>query len=539
MTTQLPTPAPAWRRRTGVAIIGSGAAGLAAALHLSDAGVPALLVTRAGLGSGATVLAQGGLAAVWDASDSVEDHVADTLVAGAGLCDEGAVRELVEGAPDAIRRLIALGARFDRDEDGNYDLHLEGGHHRRRILHAGGDASGAEVVETLARALRRAASGSVQVVEGLRAVDMLLDHTGAACGVSVRQDDGTMGEILADAVVLAAGGVGQLWGFTTNPGVATGDGLAMAYRAGAALRDVEFVQFHPTLLAVPRATPSVIEPVEMRDVLISEAVRGEGAFLVDGAGQRVMAGVHPLADLAPRDVVSAAMAAHLARTGEPHLFLDARAFGAQVWAEKFPTILGLCRERGVDPVTELIPVHPGAHYLCGGVLADLDGRTTVPGLYAVGEVAATGVQGANRLASNSVTEALVSGDRVGALLAQVRASHGHAASPVRRPLAPLADPAGLPLLRQAMDAHVGVLRSEPGLRTALDVVAGLPDTAILTDAALDATNLRTVAALVASAALTRTESRGCHRRADHPDTEPTWARSIVHAPEHADLEVSA
>ncbi|HHU38793.1 MAG TPA: FAD-binding protein, partial [Propionibacterium sp.] len=439
MTTQLPTPAPAWSRRTGVVVVGSGAAGLSTALHLADAAVPTVLLTRTGLADGATNLAQGGLAAVWGADDSVADHVADTLMAGAGLCDPDAVRELVEGAPAAIRRLIDLGARFDRDVSGDYDLHLEGGHHQRRILHAGGDASGAEVVATLSRALGRAASGSVQVAECLRAIDVLLDHTGSACGVTVRQDDGTIGEFVADAVVLAAGGVGQLWGFTTNPGVATGDGLAMAYRAGAALRDVEFVQFHPTLLAVPRGAG------DQRDVLISEAVRGEGAFLVDGNGTRVMEGVHPLADLAPRDVVSAAMAAHLARTGEPHLFLDARHFGAEAWAEKFPTILSLCRARGVDPVTDLIPVHPGAHYLCGGVLADLDGHTTVHGLFAVGEVAGTGVQGANRLASNSVTEALVAGDRVGALLAaSLGGDHPRTVRtpvrPTRRPAAPLVDP---------------------------------------------------------------------------------------------------
>lgn len=532
MTTQLRTPAAAWRRRTGVVIVGSGAAGLSAALHLADADVPAVLLTRAGLSDGSTNLAQGGLAAVWDADDTPADHIADTLVAGAGLCDADAVRDLVAGAPEAIRRLIALGASFDRDETGDYDLHLEGGHHKRRILHAGGDASGAEVVATLGRALGRAASGSVQVVEGMRAVDVLLDAAGAACGVRVRQEDGTIGEFLADAVVLAAGGVGQLWPFTTNPGVATGDGLAMAYRAGAALRDVEFVQFHPTLLAAPRL------PEDDRDALISEAVRGEGAFLVDHAGVRVMEGVHPLADLAPRDVVSAAMAAHLARTGEPHLFLDARHFGAEAWASKFPTILGLCRAHGVDPVTELIPVHPGAHYLCGGVLADLDGRTTVPGLYAVGEVAGTGVQGANRLASNSVTEALVAGDRVGALLA---------AAPRRTPRVPLqraavgfSDPAGLPALRRIMDAHVGVLREEGGLRVALDELGRLPlSEGPLDDATLDATNLHTVAELITTAALARTESRGCHRRSDYPNTDPSWVRSTVLTLAATELEASA
>lgn len=526
MVEQLPAADAAWRRRTGVVVVGSGAAGLSAALHLAAAEVPTILLTRSGLTDGATVLAQGGLAAVWSAEDSLAEHVHDTLVAGAGLCEPAAVRELVEGAPAAIGRLISLGAGFDTNAEGRFDLHLEGGHQRRRILHAGGDASGAEVEHTLVRALLRAtgAGSSVEVTEGMRAVDVLLDRRGSACGVRVRQEDGAMGEILAPAVVLATGGVGQLWPLTTNPSVATGDGLAMAYRAGAALRDVEFVQFHPTLLWTD---PAVRIPGK-RSALVSEAVRGEGAVLVDHAGERVMAGVHTLADLAPRDVVSAAMAAHMLRTGESHLFLDARHFGSAAWAATFPTILTMCREAGVDPVTERIPVHPGAHYLCGGVRADLAGRTTVPGLYAVGEVAATGVQGANRLASNSVTEGLVAGDRVGALLA---ARLGGATPPplpqVARPAARLADPAARDRLRRLMGAGVGVVRTAEGLTSALDGLAALPDTtAVLDDAVLDMTNLRTVGQLIASAALTRTESRGAHRRADHPEAVAAWRRHV-------------
>lgn len=527
MAEQLPTPDAAWRRRTGVVVVGSGAAGLSAALHLAAARVPTVVLTRSGLTDGATALAQGGLAAVWSAEDSLAEHVHDTLVAGAGLCEPAAVRALVEDAPAAIRRLMALGAKFDTDPQGGFDLHLEGGHHRRRILHAGGDASGAEVENTLARALSRAthAGSCVEAVEGMRAVDVLVDRRGAACGVRVRQEDGTIGEILASAVVLATGGAGQLWPLTTNPAVATGDGLAMAYRAGAALRDVEFVQFHPTLLWTDPATRVPGE----RSGLVSEAVRGEGAFLVDHAGARVMAGVHPLADLAPRDVVSAAMAAHLSRTGEPHLYLDARHFGPGVWAATFPTILALCREAGVDPVSGLIPVHPGAHYLCGGVRADLDGRTTVPGLYAVGEVAATGVHGANRLASNSVTEALVAGDRAGALLA---ARLGGRAAALRlpdaaRPAGRLADPAARDHLRRIMDAGVGVVRTADGLASALGELDGLPDaTGILDDAVLDMTNLRTVGRLIATAALSRNESRGAHRRADHPVTDAACQRHV-------------
>ncbi|SDB80083.1 L-aspartate oxidase [Raineyella antarctica] len=536
---QIPTPAPAWRRETGVVIVGSGAAGLSAAVHLAAAGVPAVLLTRAGLTDSSTDWAQGGLAAVWAQDDSATCHVEDTLVAGAGLCEPAAVRQLVEAAPAAIRRLVTLGAQFDRDADGSYDLHLEGGHHARRILHAGGDASGHEVERALSDALRRAVTtpgSSVEVVEQMRAVDVLTDPAGRARGVRVRQHDGTIGEWLAPAVVMASGGMGQVWPLTTNPAVATGDGLAMAYRAGAELRDLEFVQFHPTVLWID---PADRIPGD-RGVLVSEAVRGEGAVIIDHAGTRVMADRHPLADLAPRDVVSATMQAHMAGTGEPHLFLDGRCFGETTWQERFPSILRMCRERGIDPVTEPIPVRPGAHYLCGGIAADLDGRTTVPGLYAVGEVAGTGVQGANRLASNSVTEALVAGDRVGALLAAAATGRGgvpatdlapgpdHRRAGSARPVpAGTVDPAHREELRTIMDRGVEVSRTAEALSSALEALAGLPGTdAPLDDEVLDMTNMHTVAVLVATAALARTESRGCHRRADHPAPAELWQRHL-------------
>jgi len=537
MTVRLPTPRPAWQRSTGVVIVGSGAAGLSAAVHLAAAGVPTVLLTRAGVTDGSTDWAQGGLAAVWDAADSADSHVHDTLVAGAGLCEPDTVRELVDGAPAAIRRLVRLGARFDRDADGAYDLHLEGGHHARRILHAGGDASGHEVERALSTALRRAVGApgsSVEVLEHLRAVDVLTDPAGRARGVRVRQDDGTVGDWLGAAVVLASGGIGQVWPLTTNPAVATGDGIAMAYRAGAVVRDMEFTQFHPTVLWID---PARRVPGD-RGVLVSEAVRGEGAVIVDQDGRRVMAGLHPLADLAPRDVVSAAMQAHMSRTGADHLLLDARAFGEQTWRQHFPSILAMCRERGIDPVTDPIPVRPGAHYLCGGVAADLDGRTTVPGLYAVGEVAATGVQGANRLASNSLTEGLVAGDRVGALLAT-----GWRAGTLRPPAtparpagagprqgapgtAPLFDPAHRDRLRAVMDRGVEVSRTAEALDGTLAALGELPTGTGLDDGILDMTNLHTVATLVATAAITRTESRGCHRRADHPETAEHWRHHL-------------
>ncbi len=504
--------------RTGVVVVGTGAAGLSALLHLADADIDCVAVTRGEVTDSATDWAQGGLAAVWDGSDSLEAHVGDTLTAGAGLCDEAVVRDLVASAPGAIRRLIGLGARFDLDADGTIDLHLEGGHSARRIIHADGDASGAEVERALWAALRRGLAGSRTTVrEHTRLVDILTDRSHRACGVRVLAADGTVTDLLADAVVLATGGIGQLWPVTSNPRGATGDGLAAAMRAGVAVRDLEFMQFHPTVLADSAATS--------RGVLISEAVRGEGAFLIDGEGRRIMQGVHPLADLAPRDIVSAAIMEHLRRTGEPHAYLDATGFGRAVWVRKFPGILALCRGRGVDPIGAPIPVHPAAHYSCGGVAATLDGRTSLPGLFAVGEVAATGVQGANRLASNSLTEALVAGDRVGRLLAaDALPTPG---SPVARRVTGTTDPGSLPQLRQAMQEHAFVERSDSGLRDLSTLLGSLGlANAPVTDASLTATNLRLGAVALAAAATARTESRGCHRRSDHPGTSADWAHRI-------------
>lgn len=516
---RLVTEAPVATGHTGVVVVGTGAAGLSALLHLAAAGVDCVAVTRGRVTDSATDWAQGGLAAVWDDADTLEAHVADTLTAGAGLCDEAAVRDLVASAPGAIRRLIALGARFDLAPSGELDLHLEGGHSARRIIHADGDSSGAEVERTLWEALRSGLEGSNTTVrEDTRLVDILTDANGRACGVRLLHADGAISDLLADAVVLASGGIGQLWPVTSNPTGATGDGLAAALRAGAVARDVEFMQFHPTVLADDAATE--------RGVLISEAVRGEGAFLVDGLGTRIMEGRHPLADLAPRDVVSAAIMAHLGETGEPYAFLDATAFGAAVWEERFPGILKLCRGRGVDPIGSPIPVHPAAHYSCGGVAASLDGRTCVPGLFAVGEVAATGVQGANRLASNSLTEALVAGDRVGRLLTE---------GPLPRPGLPVDRPATATIssgavagLKQAMQRHAFVERSAHGLGQLSALLASLPGGGEpIADETLTATNLHLCAVALAAAAAARTESRGCHRRLDHPESHVGWVRRIA------------
>ncbi|MBB1508235.1 L-aspartate oxidase [Tessaracoccus sp. MC1756] len=497
--------------RARVVVVGTGAAGLSTLLHLAAAGVDTIAVTRAGVTDSATGWAQGGLAAVWNAGDSFEAHIADTLTAGVGLCDETVVRDLVTSAPGSITRLIELGAKFDRTPDGELDLHLEGGHSHRRIIHADGDATGAEIERALWAALSRALEGSsVRILENTRLVDILTED-GRAVGIRALGDEPF--DIRADAVVLATGGIGQLWPVTSNPTVATGDGVAAALRAGAAVRDIEFVQFHPTVLADEAATA--------RGMLISEAVRGEGAFLVDSSGRRIMAGVHPLQDLAPRDVVSAAIVAHLTATGEAHAFLDATQFGTATWETHFPGILALCRERGIDPVTEPIPVHPAAHYSCGGVAATLHGETSVAGLFAVGEVAATGLHGANRLASNSLTEALVMGDRVGRLLAaapvEPTSRSGVATERVGVSTEPcLIDPSSTPALRAAVQRHAFVSRTADGLTTLLSDLGAAPSTDTLTDRSLTATNLHTVAMAIATAALARQESRGAHRRADFP-----------------------
>lgn len=519
--------------RAPIVVIGTGAAGLATALRLADAHVPVVLVSKGTLGDGSTAWAQGGLAAVTAegrvAGDSQAAHVEDTLVAGAGLCDEPAVGELVSGAPGAIDRLARLGARFDTDPGGGLALGLEGGHHARRIIHSGGDASGAEVARVLATAVHTAATqGRIAVREGTWAVDALMAPGAGSperrvAGVRLLTADGTTVDQPASAVVLATGGIGQLWSTTTNPTSATGDGLALAVRAGANVRDMEFMQFHPTILVVD---PAHRRPGD-RGVLISEAVRGEGAVIIDDSGRRVLAGVHPLADLAPRDVVSAAMQAHLDEHRLDHLFLDGTSLSARQWQTHFPTIAAMCRDRGVDPATEPIPVRPAAHYHCGGVVADLDGRTDLPGLFAVGEVACTGVQGANRLASNSLTEALVAGDRCGALLA------GAELLPVAQQLeAPTGhrwlDAANRPALTGAATRFAGVLRDSAGLDRFAALLDGLsPAPGAIGPDEIETTNLHTVATLLATAASTRTESRGCHRRSDHALTDPAWRRHLT------------
>lgn len=522
LVTGLPLPPAQWARRTQIIVVGSGAAGLMTALTLADAGRRVTVVTKGALGEGSTAWAQGGLAAVLGADDDAELHVQDTLVAGAGLCDEAAVRTLVDEAPAAVALLQKLGARLDLDVRGDPALTREGGHSRSRIVHSGGDASGAEVTRTLAAALR---ARGIEVLERTLALDALRAADGRVVGLRIARiaDNGSLtdtGDLRAGATVLATGGYGQMYAATSNPAGATGDGLALALRAGAEVADVEMMQFHPTVLWTG--------PAAGQQWLISEAVRGEGAVLVDRDGRRILLGAHPLADLAPRDVVSATIAAHLRATGADCVYLEATRLGAEFLRHRFPGIMAACLAAGIDPTSEPVPVTPAAHYSCGGVRADLDGRTSVTGLFAVGEVACTGVQGANRLASNSITEGLVAARRCAALLVHDLPA---AAEPIAGPTGGAIDPAARTAITAATSRHAGMLRDADGLATLAGVLAAVPLQATgepLDLATVETTALHTAATLLAVAAAGRVESRGCHRRADAPDTDAGWDVRQVH-----------
>ncbi|WP_250305450.1 L-aspartate oxidase [Streptomyces sp. NBC_01387] len=559
---RLHAPVPGWSLDADVVIVGSGVAGLTAALRCTAAGLRTVVVTKARLDDGSTRWAQGGVAAALGEGDTPEQHLDDTLVAGAGLCDETAVRTLVTEGPDAVRRLIATGAHFDTDATGTLALAREGGHHRRRIAHAGGDATGAEISRALVEAVRAAA---LHTVENALVLDLLTDAEGRTAGVTLHvmgegQHDG-VGAVVAPAVVLATGGMGQIFSATTNPSVSTGDGVALALRAGADVSDLEFVQFHPTVLFLGAGA-------EGQQPLVSEAVRGEGAHLVDAEGVRFMVGQHELAELAPRDIVAKAITRRMHEHGAEHMYLDARHFGAEMWEQRFPTILAACRAHGIDPVTEPIPVAPAAHYASGGVRTDLHGRTTVPGLYACGEVACTGVHGANRLASNSLLEGLVFAERIADDVAATTRKAAAAVAPAEPVTLPLLAPESRLRIQRIMTAGAGVLRSADSLRTAAaeleairaevdtpapvstaasvnppapaDTAATAPKPATPATSATpakpaepgveawEATNLLCVARVLTAAALRREETRGCHWREDHADRDDTdWRRHLV------------
>lgn len=516
---RLAAPAPGWEVETDVVVVGSGIAGLTTALHVSrQSSLRVLLVTKDVLAAGSTRWAQGGIAAALGVGDSPDEHFADTMVAGAGVCDEAAVRTLVREGPAAVRELAQIGARFDRTREGELSLTREGGHHRDRIAHAGGDATGAEIERALVTRVLDATG--VEVIEHALVLDLLQTPDGRVAGLTLHvlgegQLDG-VGAVRARAVVLATGGIGQVYASTTNPSVATGDGVAAALRAGAVVRDIEFVQFHPTVAWLGRTSRG-------QQPLVSEAVRGEGAFLVDDAGARFMQGQHELADLAPRDVVAKAIVARMRDAGAEHMWLDARHFGAEKWRVRFPTIHETLLSLGIDPVRELIPVVPACHHVAGGIRTDLLGESSLPGLFACGEAAGTGVHGANRLASNSLLEGLVFGRRIAETVIARLDRPGPA--PVELAALPatgvLLDETARPALQSLMSRDVGVIRDEPGLVAAgeglgklLERDGGTPGTE-----AWETTNLLTVAAALVQAARLRQETRGGHWRGDFPDRD--------------------
>jgi L-aspartate oxidase len=533
---------PGWTTSADVIVVGSGIAGLTAALRLRQRVDHVLLATKTVLDEGSTRWAQGGIAAALDPADSPAEHLEDTLVAGAGVCDVDAVRALVTEGPARVRELVSLGTRFDRTADGRLALTREGGHHRNRIAHAGGDATGKEISRALLAALEAVRHDpGIEVVEHAMVVDLLKAGDGRVCGVTLHvlgegSRDG-LGAALARAVVLATGGLGQIYSSTTNPSVATGDGVAAALRAGADVRDLEFVQFHPTVLWLGAGSSG-------QQPLISEAVRGEGAFLVDASGDRFMTGVHELADLAPRDVVSRAIVDRMRSTGTDHVYLDARHLGRDFLERRFPSIVQRCRELGFDPAVEPLPVAPAQHYASGGVVTDLRGRSSLPGLSACGEVACSGVHGANRLASNSLLEGLVFAHRIADdLTERLAAGELPHADPVPASGEPgLLDPAARVQVQTAMTSGSGVLRSAESTEQAARRLAEIAacTSAVPSAGAWETTNLHQVATVLTAVAGLRTESRGGHVRSDFParDDERWRGHQTVRLDDDGRLQVS-
>jgi L-aspartate oxidase len=498
------------RQEFDVVVIGCGLAGMSVALGL--AGMRVALVTKSRFGAGgASPLAQGGIAAAVGPSDSPSHHAADTLRAARGLAEFEVVHRMTRAAPAEVGRLVELGVRFDRSEDGRLTLGREAAHGRSRILHAAGDGSGAEIVRALAEKV--AAHPSVEILESFFAEELIRDPDGGVTGVLLRRANGERLVVGAGAVVLASGGLGRLFACTTNPQEATADGLAMAARAGARLVDLEFIQFHPTALAV------AADPLP----LVTEALRGAGAVLLDSAGRRFMTALHPAAELAPRDLLARAIWER--RQAGEEVFLDARP--AAPVMERFPGVQRLCGEHGLNPDREPIPVTPAAHYAMGGVWTDDRGRTSVPGLWACGEVACTGVHGANRLASNSLLEAVVFGARVARDLARhalPAPRPGRSDPPTGEELDPESEQRLGGELRRLMWDNVGLVREGAGLAHALGRIETMERR--LKRGSSELHNLLLAGRLVTRAALRRRESRGSHYRRDFPAPNEAWRRRL-------------
>ncbi len=506
-------------------VVGSGIAGLRAAIAMAAAGARVAVLTKDGPTDSSTDKAQGGIAAALSDDDEVALHYQDTIQAGDGLCHEGAAQVLVEEGPRRALELIEWGARFDR-EGTHLALAREGAHSKRRILRAQGDSTGREIVRALVEAARR--HEAIALVPHMFSVDLIVQ--GGRCVGLLALDERTLQPVtfLARAVVLATGGAGQVYRETTNPPQATGDGIAMAYRAGSEVMDLEFVQFHPTALFLP-GVPRF---------LLSEAMRGEGGRLVNAGGERFMLAADARGELAPRDIVSRAIVAEMRRAGAPCVYLEMGHLDGEFVRARFPMIAATCARHGIDIARDRIPVTPCAHYLMGGVKTDLWGRTSIPGLFAAGEVACTGVHGANRLASNSLLEGLVFGARAGEA---VRADGG-APAPAGPPDpgpdgirgVPAAEVDGtLETLRRMMWDRVGILRDRAGLGRAITAILGLERSLVpgaVTRAGLEARNLLFVGRLIAESALRREESRGAHFRTDFPEREAGRGRHSIIAP---------
>ncbi len=495
-----------------VLVIGSGIAGLTAALGASS-GKRVALLTKAALMETGTWYAQGGVASAISEEDSTQLHFDDTILAGAGLCREEAVRVLVDEGPECIQELIRLGASFDTFQ-GRLRLAKEGGHSLARILHVG-DTTGSAIQALLVGAVHE--REEIEVVEHTFLVDLLTEE-GRCRGVLVRGEEGGLEAYLAPVTILATGGAGCVYEVTTNPDVATGDGLAAAFRAGADVSDLEFMQFHPTAL----------DTDDSPRFLITEALRGEGAVLRDSAGRRFMLGVHPKAELAPRDIVIRGMVAAMAETGEDRVWLDATGIDGVRLKERFPNIWDRCASVGIDLASDLVPVSPAAHYMVGGVVTDLWGRTSLSGLYASGEVAATGVHGANRLASNSLLEGLVFSRRICRAIARDGASDGRAGRITGEGFSAFAG-FSLPELKTLMTQKAGVRRDAHGLARALATLERKrSESTSLNIEDLERENMCQVGRLIAAAALVRRESRGVHYREDFPKPDDRrWRRHII------------
>lgn len=517
--------------RYDVVVLGSGAAGSVAALAAAEAGAAVAIVAKDAIDHTNTSWAQGGVAAVVAPPDSVGSHVEDTLAVACGLANEDVVRRVVEGGPRAIERLLALGAKFDAHDDGSFDLSREGGHTHPRIIHARGDSTGREIQATLSRAI--GSHPSIDLFPDVFAVDVLTDDDGRTVGVLAR--DRRRGELVtygASQVVLATGGGGQIYRETTNPTIATADGVAMGFRAGATVRDLEFVQFHPTCLYIAGAAR----------VLISEIVRGEGAVLRDRDGVRFMEDAHPQAELAPRDVVSRAVSRRMAQTNATSVGLDLSGI-ARDPHEVFPGISRICHFFGIDIAKDPIPVRPGCHYMIGGLAVDSEGRTTVPGMWAVGECSSTGLHGANRMGSNSLLEAIVLGETTGKAAAKDALTAGrpemHRASERVREDPPPGVQVNIADLTYSMKSlmwrQMGVERSDAGMRDALSTFAfwsrAVRSLPLDDERAIELVNMLTVARLATAAALERKESRGTHYRTDHPERDDAnWRVHLEQAP---------